>query len=362
MNINKNVFATIEKYTLIFSLLFYLICIFILKSMPFALPFIFSACFINLFHQKFYSCRLKLAALNHLIPVAVMIASRFSLLEQLASGKNLVHTFIILSFSMVPFLLLLSGKTIEKPSKKKTILVVKVRILVQVTIFTAYATFSAYAWILGSKAELFFWGLTNVLTVAILPFICGRALCGWICPNATMQDGLYKNLTFARLINKLPKSIEEQSHTCGMNISGEIDKNAPYLPFTLLLSWCWLFLVEMLFDLTTYNWYPTALLYGLFTFSLLLPWRKFCTYFCPLSGNRCMAGQNSIWRIKFNKQNCRNCNICAAERACPFNIDITNQETEMPATCCLCFNCMDACPYNDVITIKRQKNIQAAPK
>jgi len=43
------------------------------------------------------------------------------------------------------------------------------------------------------------------------------------------------------------------------------------------------------------------------------------------------------------------------EEACPFYIDIRNQDNEMPATCCLCFSCMEACPHEGVITFKRAK-------
>jgi polyferredoxin len=108
-------------------------------------------------------------------------------------------------------------------------------------------------------------------------------------------------------------------------------------------------------DLTVKLWYPTAFVYPLIVLSAFLPWRKLCTHFCWLSSYRCQAGQNSLWRIRFNKTACKQCKVCLAEKACPFYIDICNQDNEMPATCCLCFSCIDACPFDGVLTFTRAK-------
>ena len=355
MNIDKKRFINIQKYTLICALIYYVFCVFIYKSISYGLIFVLTACFLNLFYEKFYSGRLKLAAINHLLPLLVASITYGNLMDKTGHGSKLISYIIVACFSLLPFVLLITGKPQEAASKRKTILVVKIRIAVQITVFTLYAALSAHTWIMGTKSELFFWGMVNVFTVAFAPFLFGRAMCGWICPNATMQDGLYKHLDYKRPIESLPQAIEAQSSACAMNISGEVDKSAPYLPFTLLLVWFPMFFAETVFDLTAKMRYPTAFLYGLVILSILFPWRKFCTYFCWFSSYRCLVGQNSMWRIKFNKNNRKNCKVCLAEEACPFNIDIRNQESEMPATCCLCFNCMNSCPQKDVITFKSRK-------
>jgi hypothetical protein len=118
-----------------------------------------------------------------------------------------------------------------------------------------------------------------------------------------------------------------------------------------------MFFLETMFNLTEAFWYPTAFVYGLFILSLLMPWRKMCTYFCWWSSYRCLAGQNSLWRLRFNKTECRDCKVCQAEAECPFHIDIRNQECEMPATCCLCFGCMNACPSQGAITFRRPRPV-----
>ena len=355
VNINKKSFINIEKYTLIASLFYYIYCVFIGKSMPYGLIFVFTACLINLFNDKFYAGRLKLSSVNHLLPLAVASITRGNLMQKAIDGPKLLNFIIISCLSLIPFFLLITGKAKEAPSKKKNIMIVKIRIIVQIAFFTLYAAVSAYTWICGAKTELFFWGMVNVFTVAFAPFLFGRALCGWICPNATMQDGLYKHMNYKRPIEKLPRAVEAQTKSCAMNISGEIDKSAPYLPFTLLLVWFPMFFAETIFDLTPKPWYDTGFLYGLVILSIFFPWRKFCTYFCWFSSYRTLVSQNSMWRIRFNKHNCKNCKVCLAEKDCPFHIDIRNQEFEMPATCCLCFNCMNTCPHKDVITFRAKR-------
>jgi len=60
-------------------------------------------------------------------------------------------------------------------------------------------------------------------------FLIGRAHCSWFCPNATLQDALYKKLTYKCPIEKMPKTLEEQSHSSVMYLSGLVDKNAPFV-------------------------------------------------------------------------------------------------------------------------------------
>ena len=103
-------------------------------------------------------------------------------------------------------------------------------------------------------------------------------------------------------------------------------------------------------------------MYGLYIGSLFLPWRKMCTHFCWLSSYRGLAAQGSMWRIRYNRSKCKQCKKCQAEEACPFYIDIRNQDNEMPATCCLCFSCMEACPFDGVITFRRAPEEKARLK
>ena len=354
MVITQERFIAINKYALIAAIIIYLVGVFTpLKVLQPGIIFTFWAGFFLLLHQPYFLSRVKLAAHLWLVPAFIGALTYPILLEKEPSGQNLTHLVLVLLISLLPFLLLITGTTEAAHSKKSRLKIVSARTVVQTFIFMLWATVTAFAFIKGSRGDLLFWGMFHVFTVAIFPFLIGRVLCGWLCPNATMQDGLYKNLNFKRPISNLPKAIEEQSHSSAMYISGQIDKDAPYLPFTLLLCWFPMFFAETVFDLTGVMWYPVAFMYGLIGLSLFMPWRKVCTYFCWLSSYRAMCGHGSLWRLRFNKSLCKECKICKAEAACPFFIDIRNQDNEMPASCCLCFSCMEACPFKGVISFRR---------
>jgi ferredoxin-type protein NapH len=280
-------------------------------------------------------------------------------LQREPAGHPAIHLGMTLLISAIPFVLLVTGRPSHRPRRAPRPRIVHARILVQCVAFVLYAAATSYTFIRGDRIDLIYWAVFHVLTVALLPFLIGRALCSWLCPNATLQDGLIRFMTYRRPIERLPRAVEEQSRTCAMNVSGEVDKAAPLLPATLLLCWFPMFFVETVFELTAEKWYPVVLMYGLFLLSFLMPWRKLCTHFCWLSSYRGIAGHGSLWRLRFNRDRCRDCKRCPPERECPFHIDIRDQEREMPASCAVCFSCMEACPYEGVITLRRPRDTAA---
>jgi polyferredoxin len=354
MNITKQRFVDLNKWMLYVAIPVYLVGLFTpIKYMQPGLIFVFGSAFFCLLHQDYFASRLKSAAHIWMFTLVMTVVTYSIPLATTSGSNNTILYIITLLLSLIPFLLFMFGSTEEKPKKKERLAIISFRIVFQITILMDFLSVEAFCFIKATRPDLFFWAMFHVSTVALLPFLFGRAICGWICPNATFQDGLFKNMTYKRPIPKLPKAIEEQSRTCAMNISGEIDKRAPLMPATLLLSWFPLFFAETIFDLTQVAWYPIVFMYGLIVLSLLFPWRKMCTHFCWLSSYRGLASNNSLWRIRYNPSKCRNCKRCLAEESCAFYIDIRNQDNEMPTTCCLCFSCMESCPFDDVLTFRR---------
>jgi len=361
MNITKQRFIAINKYMILAAIVVYFIGVFTpVKYLQPGLIFVFGAGFFCMLHIKFFSSRLRHAAHVWLFPfITTIVWYPLSLQRNPDADYTLLYAVTLL-LSAVPVCAFMFGSTDEKPGKKGRLPIVSARTVVQTGFFMGWAAVTAFVYIRGvgyypdTRPDLMFWGLFHVSTAALFPFIIGRVLCSWMCPNATMQDALYKNMDFKRPLSGLTRAIDEQSHATSMNIAGTVDKTAPYLPFTLLLVWFVGFNMETIWDLTSLPWWPAiAFMMLLMICSVLFPWRKLCTHFCWLSGYRCLAAQNSLWRIRYNRSKCRDCKRCLAEEACPFYIDIRNQDNEMPATCCLCFSCMEACPFDDVITFKR---------
>ena len=356
MNITKERFIAINKYILFAAFFIYLIGVFTpINYLQPGLIFVFGAGFFCLFHTPYFCCRLRHAAHIWMFPLIMTLLSYQVPLSQPPGVNNNLLFLVTLIFSIVPVFLFMFGRSDETPAKKDRLPIVNFRILVQTAVFMAWASVTSFAFIKETRPDLFFWAMLQVSTVALFPFLFGRVICSWICPNATMQDGLYKKMDYKKPIPTLPKAIDEQSHSCAMNLSGEFDKRAPLVPFTFLLCWFPMFFIETVFDLTQVDWYPVVFLYPLIILSFLFPWRKMCTHFCWFSSYRTIAGHSSLWRIRFNRSKCKFCKKCAAEEACPFYIDIRNQDNEMPAICCLCFSCMEACPFEGVLTFRRAK-------
>jgi len=357
MNITKQRYIAIHKYSLLLAIIVYLVGIFSpLKTVQPGLIFVFGVGFFNLFHHRYFIGRLKLAAHIWLIPL-LMSGLTYSLPIQAAKGSySVALSLLVMLQSALPFVLLISGRTKNLPSRKSRLRIVNARIIVQCLLFMVYITVTAVAMILGKRADFAYWAAFHISTTAILPFLFGRVLCSWICPNATLQDGLIKHLDYRRPIPSLPQAIEEQSRSSAMNISGEIDKAAPLMPATLLFCWFPMFFAETVFDLTPVIWYPVVFMFGLFVLSFVFPWRKMCTHFCWLSSYRGLAAHGSLWRLRYDKSQCKNCKRCLAEKKCPFFIDIRNQENEMPATCSVCFSCKESCVGEGVLTFRRSKS------
>lgn len=354
MNITKKLYIDIHKYTLLLAIAVYVAGVFTpLQTLQPGLVFVFGAGFFNLFHSKYFTGRLKLAAHTWLVPL-LMASLTYSLpIQKSAGGHLFAHWLVVVVISALPFFLLITGKTDRKPSRKPRPRIVSARIIVQTILFMVYITVTAVALILGKRADFAYWAAFHISTTAILPFLFGRVLCSWICPNATLQDGLIKHLNYKRPIPRLPKAIEEQSRATSMNLSGEVDKSAPLMPATLLFCWAPMFIAETVFDLTPVIWYPVVFMYGLFILSFILPWRKMCTHFCWLSSYRGLAAHGSLWRLRYDSSKCKDCKRCPAERDCPFFIDIRNQDNEMPATCSVCFSCKESCVGEGVLTFRR---------
>ncbi|MCP4716602.1 MAG: 4Fe-4S binding protein, partial [Deltaproteobacteria bacterium] len=349
MNMSKERFININKRAILVAIIVYLAGVFSpIKFMQPGLIFAFGAGFFILLHAPYFAPRPRAAGGLWFFVLFITVFT-ISIPLDLSGEGNPLFTLLTILISLVPCLLLARATTEEKPKKKKRLKVVTFRSLVQCSIFMIFMSVTSFAFINGTRPDLAFWAAFHVSTVALLPFLFGRVICGWICPNATLQDGLLKNMDYRRPIPKLHKAIEAQSNTCAMNISGVADKNAPLMPATLLLAWFPVFFAETIFDLTQLAWWPVVFIYSLMFCSILFPWRKLCTHFCFLSSYRGLAANASLWRIRYNKNKCRNCKRCLAEESCPFYINITQQDNEMPTTCCLCFSCMEACPFDDVL-------------
>lgn len=187
--------------------------------------------------------------------------------------------------------------------------------------------------------------------------LCGRFVCGWLCPFGLIQD----------LLNKIsfPKKVK----------TFKLDKVLRYLKYVILA----LFVVILpMFALDEYSmsdpwfckyicpagtleggiplailnkgirdtigWlyaYKVAILFVLILVSLII-YRPFCKYICPLGAIYSAFNKLSIVKLQCDETKCTHCGKCA--KVCKMNVDPV--KTPNSAECIRCGKCIKDCPVD----------------
>ena len=195
--------------------------------------------------------------------------------------------------------------------------------------------------------------------------ICGRFVCGWLCPFGLVQDLLHK-IPF-------PKKIK--------TFKG--DKILRYLKYVILAMFV---VILPMFALDEYGmsdpWFckyicPAGTLEGGIPLAILnegirasigwlyaykvtilavlivvsvIIYRPFCKYICPLGAIYSAFNKISVFKLRCDESKCVSCGKCA--KACKMNVDPT--KTPDSAECIRCGKCVSECPV-DALKISAKK-------
>lgn len=209
--------------------------------------------------------------------------------------------------------------------------------------------------VLGSKNHKFAFYVVGFLM--FIGAICGRFVCGWLCPFGLIQD----------LLNKIPFPKKLKTF--------KLDKPLRYLKYLILA----LFVVILpMFALDEYSmsdpwfckyicpagtleggiplailnqgirdtigWlyaYKITILFALIFLSLII-YRPFCKYICPLGAIYSAFNKISIIKLQCDESKCVHCGKCKAE--CKMNVDPVKKPNS--AECIRCGKCIDKCPVD----------------
>ncbi len=194
--------------------------------------------------------------------------------------------------------------------------------------------------------------------------ICGRFICGWLCPFGWIQDLLHK-IPFIKKIKtfKLDMSLRFLKYAIlilfvillPMFVVDIIGQGNPFFckficpAGTLMGGWPLVLTNEPL--QATIGWlfmWKNVILTVIILLSIMI-YRPFCKYICPLGAIYSLFNPIAFYKLRVSESKCTKCGVCA--KACGMNIDPHKQPNHLE--CIHCSACKKACPKN-AISIGRQ--------
>ena len=196
--------------------------------------------------------------------------------------------------------------------------------------------------------------------------LCGRFVCGWLCPFGLFQELLHK-IPCPKKRKKLPfdrplRAVKYIFLVVFVLLLPVVAVNAvgigdPWFckyicPAGMLFGGIPLSLLDAGIRAATgalFTW-KFALLIGVIVLSIVV-YRPFCRYFCPLGAIYGLFNPVAFLRYEVDEAACVDCGACA--RACPMDIDL--HRTPDSRLCVRCGRCKTACPTGAIRNSLRNK-------
>lgn len=200
----------------------------------------------------------------------------------------------------------------------------------------------------------------------LLSLIFGRVFCGWLCPLGAYQEFIFKiregvrrlfkikkieiNPLWQRIINYRLHYLNPHTNTPIHWWWGHIKNFGVGVKYIILLIIILAVVVRKRTILCGLD--PFGALFGffqspvtwvmlaIFTLLSLLVFRPWCKYVCPYGTVLSILAKISLFKIKLNKKQCRECGVC--RRVCLSKAIDKNKIDQ--AECNRCGDCLTKCP------------------
>lgn len=202
--------------------------------------------------------------------------------------------------------------------------------------------------------------------LVLVGLLCGRFICGWLCPFGWIQELLHK-LPFEKIkvparINRILSYFKYVVLALFVIILpivtvNEFGISTPYFckyicPAGTLEAGITLLITNPMLRGAIgflFSWKMVILL-AVILFSMMI-FRPFCRYLCPLGAFYGLFNGISIYRYRVDSDKCTKCGVCTG--AC--KMDITPYETPNSAECIRCGDCVKACPHGAICSGFKKK-------
>lgn len=213
--------------------------------------------------------------------------------------------------------------------------------------------------VIGSRSYRFAFYVVGFLMA--VGAVCGRFVCGWLCPFGWIQELLHKipfpqkirsfrgdkqlrwlkYVVLAVFVIVLPLFLVDflgqgKPYFCKLICpAGTLEGGIPMVALNENLWGAvgWL-----------YSW-KMAVLAAVVLFSILI-YRPFCKYLCPLGAIYGVMNPVSFYRLRVDEDKCVHCGKCA--KICPMQVDPVSSPNAFE--CIRCGKCRDACPTGAIST------------
>jgi len=198
----------------------------------------------------------------------------------------------------------------------------------------------------------------------------GSIVCGWACPFGFLQDllgkitklkisvpswtGYIRYVVLAGLVILLPmilgyKGIPFERQVisiCRLCPAGALEAGVPYSVQSLLEGHGWMM-----------SGLKTGILLA-FLAAMLVVHRPWCRIFCPLGGLLALFNRFSLFHLRFNPQQCVECNLCRSRCAMGVKVD----QAVNVSGCIRCLECTTCGAIEPCFALPGETPANGAPK
>lgn len=225
------------------------------------------------------------------------------------------------------------------------------------------------------KAPVYYFAFYVIGFIMIIGALCGRLVCGILCPFGWIQDLLYKIPVKKLKLTRDPEKIKLYRHPKAAKTALWLDRFFRYFKYAFLIVMviCLPLLVKadpwfckyvcpsgmllggiplmgMNENLASAAGNLTALKLSILGFIVVLSvflYRPFCRYICPLGALYSLFNPISLYKYGIVDSKCNRSKGCSACRnACPMGIDPVKTPNSME--CIRCGTCNAACPQKAI--------------
>jgi len=177
----------------------------------------------------------------------------------------------------------------------------------------------------------FFW--VSLTVIALLTILGNKLFCGWVCPIGALQELIHRIPLPKRLKVRVP-----------FRVANSI-RILLFALFVIVAFSAGIEIYEYFNPFEALHWQFEAVgmvALGAVSLAALFVWRPFCYLVCPLGLVTWALEQFSIFRIRVDRDVCRDCDLCIKGSPC-LAIPAIVKGSRIRPDCFACGLCLDQC-------------------